>query len=178
MHQPRPPHHHAIRSPALPLPGRCCPTRSSPPPVLARRRSVHADVQTKDPKLLRSVNATGFCGVYQKGNRFHARVSGGGTSGVHIGTFATAEEAAQEVSRVRAEREAKQWEGVQQPAAQTVDGLQLHLCATNATGYKGVTQSTGALKKQMEYLLARCSPLHSGMQLHRHATSSAIAAGL
>ena len=55
--------------------------------------------------------------------------------------------------------------GGEQPAAQTVDGLQLHLCATNATGYKGVTQSTGALKKQMEYLLARCSPLHSGMQL-------------
>ena len=70
-------------------------------------------------------------------------MGGGGTSGVHLGTFATAEEAAQEVSRVRAEREAKQWEGVQQPAAQTVDGLQLHLCATNATGYKGVTQSTG-----------------------------------
>ena len=165
MHQPRPPHHHAIRSPALPLPGRCCPTRSSPPPVLARRRSVHADVQTKDPKLLRSVNATGFCGVYQKGNRFHARVSGGGTSGVHIGTFATAEEAAQEVSRVRAEREAKQWEGGQQPAAQTVDGLQLHLCATNATGYKEILRAPSRCSSRWTYLLARCSPLCSKLEV-------------
>ena len=72
-----PPRHPVARTstPGALLPHPVVSTASTrPPPERARE-----DVQTKDPKLLRSVNATGFCGVYQKGNRFHARVSGGGT---------------------------------------------------------------------------------------------------